>query len=92
MGKMVRLKKAWSNKKGTLHFTPGNVVGLRDKEADELVKKGVAEYAPEGTRALRYAPEAPVLVSCFSDDNAEKDAVKTTQHKTTSPPNVGTNK
>lgn len=91
MGKMIRLKRAWSNKKGTLHFTAGNVVGLHDKEANELVKKGWAEYAPEGTRALRYEANAPVLVSCFSDDNAEKDAVKT-QNKTTSPPNVGTNK
>ena len=91
MGKMVRLKCNWSNKKGTLHLAAGNVVGLRDKEADELVKKGKAEYAPEGTRALRYAPDAPVLVSCFSDDNPEKDAVKP-QAKTTSPPNVGTNK
>lgn len=90
MGKMVRLKCNWSNAKGTLHYTAGNVVGLRDDEAAELVKKGKAEYAPEGTRALRYAAEAPVLTSCFSDDNAEKDAIKQ-QLKTTSPPH-GKNK
>lgn len=88
MGKMVRLKKAWSNKKGTIHLLPGNVVGLRDVEADELVQNGWAEYAPEGTRALRYEATAPILTSCFSEDNKEKDAVKPA---TTSPP-LGKNK
>ena len=93
MSKMVRLKCHWSNAKGTVRLEPGNVVGLRDAEADALVAAGKAEYAPEGTRALRYAPTAPVQTSCFAPDAEaqEKDAVAESAQTKTSfkPPFVG---
>lgn len=69
MSKMVRLNCHWQNAKGTVQLAPGNVVGLKDKDAAALVAAGKAEYVPDGTRSLRYAPDAPVQTACFAPDS-----------------------
>jgi len=69
MSKMVRLKCHWQNAKGTIRCAPGNVVGLKDKEADALIAAGKAEQVPDGTRSLRYAADAPVQQACFAPDS-----------------------
>ena len=89
---MIRLKCHWSNPKGTLHFQPGNVVGIRDAQAIALVEAGKAEYVPDGTRALRYDANTEVQTSCFSaaDEVQEKGALlsfsKTEQKTNTNTP------
>jgi hypothetical protein len=69
MSKMVRLNCHWQNAKGTVQCAPGNVVGLKDKDADALIAAGKAEQVPDGTRSLRYAADAPVQIACFAPDS-----------------------
>jgi len=69
MSKMVRLKCHWQSKNGMIQCAPGNVVGLKDKDAAALVLAGKAEYVPDGTRSLRYAADEPVQAACFAPDS-----------------------
>ena len=81
MARHIRLLKDWNSPKGFLSFTAGNVVGVRDKMAAELVAAGTAEYVPDEVRTLRYAPSEKMNIECFANDEEKETAPKNAVHK-----------
>ena len=67
--KKIRLLRHYATK--TLSFAPGNVIGVNDITAENLVYLGIAQYVADDVRSLRYAPDAPMQQMCFSSDDKE---------------------
>lgn len=67
----IRYIKHYTDEHNTT-FLPGWVAEHSQSDCEKRVALGVAIYAEEGTRALRYSASAPVLVdACAAPEPAE---------------------
>lgn len=55
-------------------WQPGNVLGVKDSTADQMVFHGQAEYVDEHIRALKYSITAPMQAECIAPTIDEIEA------------------